>query len=53
MMQGSRQGSIKKGENTACLHIHRRHSDNAWEWVMAGTKSLSKLEGMGPSETGI
>lgn len=47
MMQGSREGSVRKGENAACLHTHRGHSDNAWEWVMAGTESLSKLEGMG------
>ena len=52
MMQGSREGSIKKEEKTACLHANGGQTDNVWEgsWQK---QSLRKLEGMRPSEAGI
>lgn len=52
-MQGSGAGSMKKEENTACLHTDGGPIDNAWGWVMAGTEALRKSEGMGPSEVGL
>lgn len=52
-MQRSREGSMKKKENTVYLHTNGGQINNEWEWAMTRTESLRKLEGMRPSAAGI